>query len=126
TDPNYRARIRAAAKDWAVANPDKRDAQRLRKFGLTPVERDRLLAEQGGGCAVCGERMSRDKDPRTGKQRRLHVDHCHRTGRVRGLLCASCNLGLGKFQDDPSRLERAAEYLRRTMRTVDRLVRTER
>jgi hypothetical protein len=61
---------------------------------------------QGGRCAICG------KVPRS---RRLAVDHDHKTGEVRGLLCASgdfgCNKGLGYFNDDPELLRRAYEYL---------------
>jgi hypothetical protein len=62
------------------------------------------LAAQGGGCAICGYR------PKPGG-RRLNIDHDHKTGAVRGLLCARCNRGLGWFRDDPDRLEIAATYL---------------
>lgn len=75
------------------------------QFGLTPADYDLALECQGGVCAIC----SGPPDSRWG---RYHVDHDHRQGRVRGLLCASCNLGLGKFQDDPALLEAAAFYLR--------------
>lgn len=53
-------------------------------------------------CAVCGEPPTR---------RRLDVDHDHKTGAVRGLLCSDCNIALGKFRDDPDRLRAAADYL---------------
>ncbi|MFJ5620616.1 endonuclease VII domain-containing protein [Micromonospora sp. NPDC093243] len=65
-------------------------------------EFDELLAGQGGVCAVCG-----DPDPE-------HVDHDHRTGWVRGILCFNCNGGLGQFRDSPTRLARAITYLRGT------------
>ncbi|WP_307870801.1 endonuclease VII domain-containing protein [Micromonospora sp. C51] len=73
-----------------------------RRYGIGQQEFDELLAEQGGVCAVCG-----DPDPE-------HVDHDHRTGWVRGILCFNCNGGLGQFRDSPTRLARAITYLRGT------------
>lgn len=79
---------------------------RLRKsFGITAAEYDALLAEQQGGCAICGTSES------AGVSQRLHVDHDHESGDVRGLLCSECNLGLGKFRDNPDLLRIAIEYL---------------
>lgn len=76
---------------------------RLRKYGLTPDSYSALLKKQKGVCAICKNTCS------TGY--RLAVDHCHASGRVRGLLCRTCNIVLGKFQDDVSRFARAAQYL---------------
>ncbi|MEY2569279.1 MAG: hypothetical protein QOE35_3808 [Actinomycetota bacterium] len=76
-----------------------------RKYGMTLDDYDRLLEQQGGGCAICG-RPPRDDIS-------LHVDHDHDTGRVRGLLCFPCNNTLGDFDDDPARLYAAADYLAR-------------
>jgi hypothetical protein len=59
------------------------------KYGLTPEDYDAKLAEQGGVCAICG------KSP---TKRRLHIDHCHETGRIRGLLCTGCNTRLGWYE----------------------------
>jgi len=69
---------------------------------LTEDEYIDLLAFQNGRCAICG---------RPPKNRRLNVDHDHRTGEVRGLLCHRCNRGLVWFGDDPGFLRWAAEYL---------------
>lgn len=80
----------------------------LNKFGITQDEYDAMLAGQNGGCAICG---SRDGMIRSGQVLRLSVDHCHETNRVRGILCNSCNNGLGRFKDDPELLRRAADYL---------------
>lgn len=79
---------------------------RVRKYGIDRDEFDRLMQEQGGKCALCGEGQ---RGFTSGKM--LHFDHCHTTGKFRGLLCAHCNTSLGRFRDDPQRLRRAAEYL---------------
>lgn len=70
-----------------------------RRYGITAADADRMLREQGGLCAICRERPA------------AHVDHDHRTGRVRRLLCFTCNSGLGNFRDDPELLRLAADYL---------------
>src|SRR6185436_11520860 len=64
----------------------------LRRYGLTPADYAALLERQGGACGICRAA------PRGGKA--LNVDHCHRTGRVRGLLCFRCNFGLSFFFED--------------------------
>ena len=74
------------------------------KYGLTEADYQALLKTQGGKCAICLKPCS------TGKA--LAVDHNHDTGQVRGLLCMSCNTGLGKFKDDRSLLLAALNYLR--------------
>ncbi|MFB6568365.1 endonuclease VII domain-containing protein [Streptomyces noursei] len=73
------------------------------EFGITIEDRDRMLVEQNGLCAIC----KAEPHPTQG----LAVDHCHDTGRVRGLLCHKCNRGIGYFKDSPERLRRAAAYL---------------
>ncbi len=81
------------------------------KFGIVREDYDRLILQQNNQCAICGT-----KDPGAvggGSYGRWFIDHCHKTGKNRGLLCSSCNLGLGKFGDNPQLLEEAAVYLRR-------------
>ena len=77
-------------------------ASKYRKYGITIDDYDRILKEQGGGCNICG---------RPPKKRRLHVDHNHITGKVRGLLCMKCNRGLSWFNDSPELLREAARYV---------------
>lgn len=73
-------------------------------YGLTPEQYETMLAEQGGVCKIC-------KGLDNGRWKLLAVDHCHSTGKVRGLLCAKCNKGLGQFNDDAALLKAAITYL---------------
>src|SRR5262245_11748214 len=88
-----------------------REAFLLRKYGLTYAEFDGMWQRQGGRCAICDMLLVRDSKGSTPTRDRCVVDHDHGTGKVRGLLCQRCNLGLGTFDDLPSRLRRATEYL---------------
>lgn len=72
-------------------------------YGIEPDDYDRLYKSQGGSCAICQRA--------TGATRRLSVDHNHKTGEVRGLLCRPCNDMLGHARDDPSFFTRSAHYL---------------
>lgn len=78
-------------------------AKMLERYGITPEIYDRMLADQGGVCAIC-RRPERDGVS-------LAVDHCHSSSAVRGLLCHMCNRGIGQLADDPDRLLAAAAYL---------------
>lgn len=77
-----------------------------KKFGITEADYDAMIVSQNGKCAICGT-----TNPRGKGHTRFHVDHCHQTGVVRGLLCSRCNLGLGAFLDDIAILQKAIEYL---------------
>jgi hypothetical protein len=84
-----------------------REAGWLRRgIDLTLAMFDRLYAAQGGCCAICRCEIGH-------RSRTTHIDHCHTTGEVRGLLCQKCNHGIGIFDDDPARLRIAADYLER-------------
>lgn len=74
------------------------------RYNLTIEQYAAMEAAQGGVCAICRQQSR-------GSDRRLHVDHDHATGRVRGLLCFSCNAGLGNFDDRREWLEAAIQYL---------------
>lgn len=75
-----------------------------RKYGITAAEFDQMLAAQGGGCAICETDVNPDS-------RSLAVDHCHKTGKVRGILCGRCNKALGLLRDDVLLFEKAVTYL---------------
>lgn len=70
-----------------------------------------MQAKQRFVCAIC-EQPERAVNAHSLKRKELAIDHCHDTGKVRGLLCSSCNRGLGLFADDPQLLQRAADYLK--------------
>ena len=72
-----------------------------RRYGISAAEADEFLRQQAGLCAICRAKPAK------------HVDHCHESGIVRGLLCFGCNRGLGKAQDDPELLRRGLSYLER-------------
>ncbi len=87
-----------------------RDAHLRRKYGLPFGEFDRMLAEQGGVCAICGGPPVARK---CAQPARLHVDHDHVTGKVRSLLCMMCNQMLGSCRDTAAILKAGIEYLER-------------
>ena len=100
----------AYQKRWKEANPDKHRAlnQRhwLKKFyGLTEGQWDEMFKAQGRVCACCGS-----DDPKGVNG--WNTDHCHDTGRVRGILCRTCNSMLGMAKDNPETLAQGIEYLR--------------
>lgn len=102
-------KARARSARWAKNNPEKVKQWARRRwlkanFDLTQGQWEAMFAAQGRECAVCGT-----DDP--GKSK-WHTDHCHRTGKLRGILCARCNLTLGRVEDNPSTLDLMAQYLR--------------
>jgi hypothetical protein len=74
------------------------------KYGLTLAQFDAMMAQQNNACAICGTEA-------VDRWGRLHVDHCHASGNVRGLLCGACNKGLGHFRDSATLLHAAVAYL---------------
>jgi hypothetical protein len=75
-------------------------------YSMSVEQYEELLSYQDGRCAICREL------PRGTKRGKLNVDHCHETGAVRGLLCSTCNTGIGKLGDSIEGLERALAYLK--------------
>lgn len=108
----YHAEHLVEAQEYQKAhrnvNTYKSWVSRLKKKGLIPDDYDRMLDEQGHCCAIC-----RAEKPGQQANSSWAVDHCHVTGKVRGLLCHACNMALGLLGDSPQRLEVAAAYLRR-------------
>lgn len=78
----------------------------LKKYGLTPESYLNILNKQNNGCAIC-----KSKDSKRNKVDGFIVDHNHRTGKVRGLLCDKCNKLLGAVNDDIEVLRRIKKYL---------------
>jgi hypothetical protein len=100
---NNKDKQKEFAQKWYAKNRNRvASSGRLKKYGLSDAEHSKLLLEQNGRCAICGY-----------SNRGLVVDHCHGTGKVRGLLCPTCNRGLGNFNDNPLNLDIAAIYIRK-------------
>jgi hypothetical protein len=86
-----------------------------RYYGITPEDYYAMLSAQGGVCAICKtDKPCARRHKIQGESEFFFIDHCHTTGKVRGLLCNACNRGLGILGDDPKRLIEAADYLRRS------------
>ena len=112
--PEQRAMAHAATKRWALKSPSKKAEYRRKHYmdnrekyltmerersyrklyGIGIADYDRMLSEQGGVCAICGTNEALKSNP----GRYFSVDHCHKTGAVRGLLCVACNHLLGRFE----------------------------
>lgn len=82
-------------------------------YGITILDYDKILAAQGGVCAICGGGTSKNF---------FAVDHNHRNRRIRGLLCARCNTGLARFMDRLDSVVRAVEYMKDDGATVERIL----
>lgn len=82
-----------------------RNRRLIRQYGMSLQEYEQILAQQNNGCAICGN------PPEKAYAKVLHVDHCHDSGKVRGLLCDNCNHLLGNAKDNVAILLRAVEYL---------------
>lgn len=91
-------------------------------LGIDREEYDRMADAQGHRCAICGcdEGEATRGKPIRARYRWLRVDHCHKTGKVRGLLCDKCNLGIGNFNDDLSLFAKAVEYLQGHQQQAER------
>lgn len=91
--------------DWKKKNYGKvRNYRFNTRYGKTLIDYDKLLVAQNYRCAICNKNITEFK-------RGLAIDHDHKTGEVRGLLCFCCNMALGYFKDDTDLLNNAIKYL---------------
>lgn len=88
---------------YVAKNPEYYKMRNLKRYGLTSQQYDDLFWKQGGRCALCQTNSHNGKG--------WHIDHCHTTGKVRGILCNNCNVGLGHFKERIELLKTAIEYL---------------
>jgi hypothetical protein len=99
-----REAIRAKSRAHYARNKERMLVYKIAaKYGIHPAQHAAMISGQRGACAICGKPCN--------SRSRLSVDHDHVTGFVRGMLCNGCNIGLGKFRDDPERLRKAAAYI---------------
>lgn len=77
----------------------------VESYGLTLEQYEQERIKHNYACAICGD--SEENQP----HKRLHIDHCHNTGKYRGLLCNNCNTGLGMFNDDVKAIKKARDYI---------------
>ena len=106
---NYRDANPEKLADWrreyCKRNVDQIKNSALKRSGFTLTSKRAMIEAQGNRCAICAcnfEDLS---------AKNIHADHCHATGKPRGVLCFRCNLGIGKFEDNPELLRKAALYL---------------
>lgn len=101
----HQKKINRKAREWAKAHPEiMRDRYIRYRYKLTTKQYNAMLEAQNNRCAICG------KTPQE-NGKRLTIDHCHKTKKVRGLLCYRCNTGLASFKDELSLVSNAAMYL---------------
>lgn len=106
-DPAYRERriaYDAKRRETAERRAYERNLKLVNKYGITQDEYDTLAKAQDHLCAICKVQPN---------DQRFNVDHCHKVGTVRGLLCHHCNLALGHFKDSIESLQNAIEYLQK-------------
>lgn len=108
----HRERYRLYLEKW---NRSKRGKElkkiwHLKRYGVTLEQWNSMWAKQKGKCPIC--ETTKPKKVR-GRKNGWHLDHDHKTGRFRGILCLMCNIGIGYFNDDPKKLKKAISYLRK-------------
>ena len=93
------------AKRYRKENPDANYTHHIKNtYGISKKYYNKMFKDQKGACAICGTHQSE-------LTKRLFVDHCHKEGEVRGLLCHRCNSAIGLLRDDASLIKKAAEYV---------------
>lgn len=113
-----KAHYRILNREWRKTNPDRarflwrrsvarnrnkiNERQRFKRHGITLDEYNKILESQNSLCAICYDSLVSN---------RKHLDHCHNSNKIRGILCSKCNHGLGLFRDNPQLLANAIYYL---------------
>jgi len=105
--------------EWANTHRERRTRQSRAshiksKFGITIEDYEALLIKQNYRCIICGAKLNEMVDVKNRKRHNLCIDHNHQTNEICGLLCISCNIGIGCFYENPDYLLKAIEYLRTT------------
>lgn len=117
TDPDFKAKViaRNVRRDKRIRETGvglEKHRTRMRRsyirraYGMSLEDFDALRVAQGHKCAICHAPL--------GEGKKQHIDHCHTTGKIRGVLCGACNKALGGFKDSPEVMRRAAEYIERS------------
>lgn len=94
----------------------KRDSHLRQKYGMSQKDYEKRLESQSGGCEICGSSVV-DNSP-DAESRPFNVDHCHSSGKVRGLLCTGCNTMIGFFEKALPKLDKIIEYLGLNIKVV--------
>ena len=105
-DAEYREKLKAKTRQYNQRHPEKKFFQHLSEFGLTLDDYNQMLESQNYRCAICGDEGNQEN-----RFRKLSIDHDHKNGKVRGLLCSHCNFMLGQAKDDVEILQNAILYL---------------
>lgn len=91
---------KATTDAWKEKNPEALHKHKLKyRYGITPEQYDEMVAKAGGKCQLCG------------LETKLHIDHCHKNGHVRGVLCGPCNRAIGQLGDSEESIRRVLDYL---------------
>jgi hypothetical protein len=94
-----------AMKEYYEKNKDRsKDRMLMRNYGISLDDYNKMLAEQNGNCYVCEKHH-------TSQKKSLSVDHCHKTGNIRRLLCSNCNTSLGLLKEDITRVKKLIQYI---------------
>ena len=114
-DLRYRSYCKPCVKEYSkkqhLKNRNKRISQKLLKaYGITLDQKLEILKKQHNKCAICNAELN--------SITAAHVDHCHISGKVRGILCTRCNPGIGYFQDNLENLKSALKYLKKHQKKV--------
>lgn len=104
---------------YSYCMPCHNNRVRLRKTGWSPQAYEQAWCKQNGTCAICDVALN------TARYAKACADHDHKTGKIRGILCWNCNVGLGNMKDSPKRLRSAIEYLERHARDEEIVCSTE-